>query len=96
MNHFNLLGSLPNEEENLNEARALFEPVSHFMKTSLLLSHGVPASLAPTARKARDNMLDLLKQLDVTKRQHVAEITRKITELDRDKGDLCAAKCQKS
>ena len=86
LSHENFFGSLPNEEENLEEVNKLYPPLTEFAKYVPMLVNGVPIELLRKAVKARADIIQVLKNLRLSQRQNVSHLVRKLFEIDSPEG----------
>ena len=86
LSHENLFGSLPNEEENLEEVNKFYLPLKEFAKYAPMIVNGVHIELLRKAVKARADILKVLKNLRLSQRQNVCHLVRKLFEVDSTEG----------
>ena len=82
------MGSLPNEEENLKEAKKLYAMFSKFNKNSALLLDRIPIHFLPATKNARSKIIEFLRGMSLENREHVPDMTLEMLNSDTNKGEF--------
>ena len=77
-----MLGSLPNEEEHLKEAKTLSQHFKKFNEKAVLLQDRVPIHTLPGTKKARVDILESLRSMNMEERENVSDMIRSVLETD--------------
>jgi len=83
-----LLGSLADEEENFKDAKALHNAFVTFNDGTVLLVDRIPIRFLQKTKKARDEIIRILKNTDFNKRENVSDIITQVMNADTIEGEI--------
>ena len=81
-----LLGSIPDEEDNLHEAKALHKEFMTFNEGAVRLLQQIPMHFLNKTKGAREKIIKIMKQIDISKRVNVSDFITQVIDTDKIAG----------